>query len=288
MIHSNIPKRPTVLAAVGLAVALVLSFALNPTPAFAKKTPPCKAEGTCGKGIGGVTEIALCMTLEVGGGMGITQLNEGDIFCDDAGLDAAIGDGTLGVGLRPPEARVELDFNVCVNTDPNCSNLDFGPIVIGGAKSDTTGLAGVGFNTGNAFPDDVDFANLARDMPTLTNLVVRFTFYSSIIDSPKHSNRTIHFGGPVPDESGDTCESDKVMVTRLEGTEADGDTTDDCWVVESLPDDEACLILDIKNGNNITTTLQGKYHMPFTMSLAKFADSFDSDGAPNDLVECPL
>ena len=36
MIHSNVPKRPTVLAAVGLAfVALVLSFALSPTPASA-------------------------------------------------------------------------------------------------------------------------------------------------------------------------------------------------------------------------------------------------------------
>ncbi len=32
MIHSNIPKRPTLLAAAGLAVALVLGFALNPTP----------------------------------------------------------------------------------------------------------------------------------------------------------------------------------------------------------------------------------------------------------------
>ena len=42
MIHSNIPKRPTLLAATGLAVALPLGFALNSTPAFAKGPPPCK------------------------------------------------------------------------------------------------------------------------------------------------------------------------------------------------------------------------------------------------------
>jgi hypothetical protein len=52
MIHSNIPKRPTLLAATGLAVALLLGFALNPTPAFAAKAakpcdpwPACKDDG---------------------------------------------------------------------------------------------------------------------------------------------------------------------------------------------------------------------------------------------------
>ena len=35
MIDSNTPKIPTLLAVAGLAVALLLSFALNPTPAFA-------------------------------------------------------------------------------------------------------------------------------------------------------------------------------------------------------------------------------------------------------------
>ena len=87
MIESNTPKRPTVLAAVGLTVtvALVLSVALTPTPAFAKKTPPCKAEGTCGKGIGGIIEIALCMTLdtavELAANGGITALQSGHLFC---------------------------------------------------------------------------------------------------------------------------------------------------------------------------------------------------------------
>ena len=41
MVLSNIPKSPAALAAAGLAVALLLGFALNPTPTFAGK-PPCK------------------------------------------------------------------------------------------------------------------------------------------------------------------------------------------------------------------------------------------------------
>ncbi len=44
MIDSNIPKRRTVLAAAGLAVALLLGFALNPTPAFAASKGPCKKD----------------------------------------------------------------------------------------------------------------------------------------------------------------------------------------------------------------------------------------------------
>ena len=39
MIDSNIPKIPTVLAAAGFAVVLLLGFALNPIPAFANPPP---------------------------------------------------------------------------------------------------------------------------------------------------------------------------------------------------------------------------------------------------------
>jgi len=108
MIHSNIPKRPTVLAAVGLAVALVLSIALAPTPAFAAQ-PACKGQNKdsveCGGGGGGAPrDIPLCVTvLPTVDGIGITALDDSDnVFCDRAGgIHAGISaeGGVLDVAL---------------------------------------------------------------------------------------------------------------------------------------------------------------------------------------------
>ncbi len=306
MINSNIPRRPTVLAAVGLAVALVLSFALNPTPAFAGKPDAMGNhdhggdDGSGGRGTGGRTEIALCATLATAGELdalgGITAVTEDDSrFCDDAGgMDVALLDGVFGFALGAVAVpRVQLDFGGCVDEDedldanstPDCEQRDLDEIVVGDPG---TGLAGVAFGTGNTV-EALDFAaeEFKADETRFTELEVVF----GLSNGSPQKTRTINYGtrlAPVNEGGCGPGSSDKVMVTRLEGTEADGTTaTDDCWVVESMPLEEACLILDSGKGNNLETLLQGRYHMPFIIRLARFGDSFTQEGVPEGLVTCP-
>ena len=122
MIDSNIRKIPTVLAAAGLAVALVLGFALNPTPTSAAN-PPHDHGGDDTDTSGG--KIAVMATFRDGGGDLILS------DCATAGgpcpyvdkvdnvratLGSANGNLNLGIGKPKPKRGLVLDFSECEGT----------------------------------------------------------------------------------------------------------------------------------------------------------------------------
>jgi len=310
-------KKLTILFAFAIFVLLVGWAA---TPAFAAQ-PECKGQNKnsveCGGSSGGGAprDIPLCVTLEavdptgIGGIGGIEVDDDGVPILDDAGLPVSItetfcdheffpdaggvhagitDEGKLNIALwAGPFPRVELDFSDCIviaqDTDPDCENRDIATNVdsiLSGGKDvgDTSGLSGVTFSADEAFnfiPTEDGVPILFQDAPV--KLVVRIDVFTGQIDTPKQSTRTINYGTRLDD-----CGSDPVTVTRL---------TDGCWTVESnapIPGvdegDKACLIQDIGHGRKAQPLLQGRYHMPFFMTLKEI--TFNELGNPDGVASC--
>ena len=171
----------------------------------------------------------------------------------------------------------KLVFSDCVfdddDLDPDCDNrkiaLDAQSFILSGGNfvGLTSGLAGVAFNAG----EDLDFLTDLEDSDTMdVSLVVPIDVFSGQIPTPKQSTRTINYGTRFE------CGSDPVTVTRLD---------EGCWEVESFPDNVACLILDTGHGSKAAFELQGRYNMPFLMTLRTFS-GLNEGNMPMELASC--
>ena len=285
MSHSNIPKIPTLLAAAGLAVALVLGFVLNTTPAFADKTAFKHNHGGGGDDTsGGAQDIPLCMTLatavETGGITAIDRIdaltfpyafqtfchNEGDLFH----AEIRRKDGALAITMQPgPIEGIQLDFRACVGFDPNCAERDFGAIVNGTPPNERRRIDQLAV---------LEFS--IEDFPVLgaadVDLTVQFQFFH-IQEDPPGTIRGINYGPSVTGTnflgiSEDCVDGGVSVMTEGPGT----------WTVESddFFGDQACLFRQTGHGGNTEIELQGKYHMPFQLVLQAFSGDFDADGCP--------
>ena len=246
--------------------------------------------GGPGGGRGDEEAIPLCMTLaedtdiqRIGGNGGVQTFCDGQ---DPAHVHISISrkNGGNFAGWMSPGATplIQLDFTDC--TSGNCGALDFEDVVTGVDDPINRGLANVTFLSGS---DDgglhFDFESLVPDDigeegdpsgATFVDLVVGFGFYGDGAGTTRGINYGLDVTSLNVADSPQTCFSNKVTVKRV---------TPGCWEVSSdfSAVGQACLFKESGHGKNASILLQGKYDMPFMMTLQAFSRTFDPNtGAP--------
>jgi len=276
-------KKLTAFFAFAIFVLLV-GWAITPAQAHCNgvmehedKHKNCPDSG----GGGGGGTVPLCVTLT--GGKVTPDGSEPYCHGEEVEADpsvsgffviAHIANGTgnfvFNASNSDPQVRsIDLDFSACVpdtvlpGNEALCDTRedDFGLFV-----NDTSFL----FAT-----RDFDIRSLGTSDMDNTDSVGLFLRFN--VNKQDKTFEQINF------RDADGCKGDPVRVERL---------SEGCWTVESIaPDlgadpvvegDEACLLKTTGRGRNAPIVVQGKYHMPFFMTLQAFSGNFDVAGVPLD------
>ena len=258
-------KKLTILWAFAFFVLLV-SWAIKPAQAHHR-------DGHSRGGGGG--GIPLCVTISDASTDNVTSDGNGKLvlngkaspntYCHDeqavdpssfyviAGSGGGTGDFVFAASNSSVRS-IDLNFSDCV------------PDTVLPGNEDLCAVRDDVFDTSFSFANrDFDIRSLDPGVSGLADLFLRFN-----VNKQDKTFEQINF------RIADGCPGNPVTVTRLDNG---------CWTVESTADDEACLFKKTARGRNAPIELQGKYHMPFFMTLHPFSGNFNDQG-PIDVASC--